>query len=619
LTPAQQLQNIARIREQEATLLAIGQVEHATGVRATTIRAWERHGLLHPDKTAAGRRVYDPEDVARIIAIDRMRRVQGLNLSAIRQVLKASGDEGRRPARSPAGSNVGIGVRARRLAQGLSVRELAARTGLAASFVSMLERGAANPSPASLSRLAEALGTTLTDLLGHAEANPSGLIQAGAGRTVQLGPLVQVEQLSVGKSLMDAEIWSLAPGAESEGPYAHDGEELIHVLAGSFEIGLDTGPMRTVAAGDSLYFASGRPHRWRNPGPEPARLLWANTDANRLAGATSRSMRREHASSFPEIKEDFQQVFRVVDSHTAGHPTRVLLDPVPGLEGDSVGTMRELFVQRFDHLRGMLLHEPRGHAATFGVVLVPSRVADFGAIFVSSYKYLDMCGHGTIGLARTLKAMGRLSDEAGFSLETPAGVVEVRLGPDDPRDVTLRNVPARLLQAGLEIQVAGAALRVDIAYGGMTYAIVPAERLGLRLVPDEVARAMAAATVLKNAANEALAAAGSTARVDSVLLFKDLGPQLTRHLVVLEANKFDRSPCGTGTSARLAQLHAAGRLAVGEALAAESITGVRFMARIADVAADGIVPEITGRAHITGLSMLVVEEDDPLQGGFLCR
>lgn len=600
----------------DVELLAIGDVERATGVRATTLRSWERHGLVVPRKTEGGRRLYATDDLARIAAVERMRRVQGLNLRAIRAALAPPTAAANAPAMPP--SEVGARVRARRLGQGLSVRALAARGGLAASFVSTLERGAANPSASSLSRLAAALGTTMADLLGRAAADPSGLVPAGTGRRLGLGPLVEVEQVTVGEALMDAEVWTLAPGAESDGAYVHQGEELMHVLEGRIEIGLDAGPPRAALAGDSLYFASDRPHRWRNPGPEPARVLWVNTDKARLEDG--RPPRRSGpAFAFPEIREGFAESYRVVDTHTAGHPTRVLVDGCPDLAGATARAKREDFVRRFDGLRGKLLHEPRGHAATFGVVLTSSTRADFGAVFVGSYKYPDMCGHGTIGLARALRATGRLGGRSAFTLETPAGVVEVRLGPGDPRDVTLRNVPSRLLHRGVRVDLQGSALSVDVAYGGMTYALVPSAALDLRVTPDRVGQALAAGAALRAAVNAALEAAGEPGSVESVLFHEDAGPATARHLVVLEGGKFDRSPCGTGTSARLAQLHALGRLGLGETLAVEGVAGGRFAARVVAVTDRGIVPEITGRAHVTGLSVLVAEEDDPLAGGFLCR
>ena len=132
--------------------------------------------------------------------------------------------------------------------------------------------------------------------------------------------------------------------------------------------------------------------------------------------------------------------FSVVDSHTAGHPTRVIFSGIPALKGETVKAQRDDFSARHDGLRGLLLHEPRGHAAMVGAVMVPSRVADYGVFFISSYIYLDMCGHGTIGLAKTLAVTGQVAPcTPRFSLETPAGLVEVELSWDGDGELSTSN------------------------------------------------------------------------------------------------------------------------------------------------------------------------------------
>ena len=254
--------------------------------------------------------------------------------------------------------------------------------------------------------------------------------------------------------------------------------------------------------------------------------------------------------------------FSIVDSHTAGHPTRVVLSGVPPLAGGTVAEKRDDFRRRHDALRPLLLHEPRGHAAMVGLVPVPSGVADYGAFFVSSYVYLDMCGHGTIGFAHTLAATGALTRERapeGFMLETPAGVVTVGLdwGADGGLSgVRLLNVPSYLAIEDVAVEVPGiGVVRADLAYGGMWYLLVDSRSLDLTLGPEAVAQALAIGSRLKVLFNDALHARGllDPSAMASVLFHEDAdgraGPT-ARHLLVLEANKFDRSPCGTGTAAR---------------------------------------------------------------------
>ncbi len=326
--------------------------------------------------------------------------------------------------------------------------------------------------------------------------------------------------------------------------------------------------------------------------------------------------------------------FSVVDSHTAGHPTRVVLSGIPPLPGDTVRARRDHFRDHHDDLRPLLLHEPRGHAAMVGLVPVPSAVADYGAFFISSYVYLDMCGHGTIGYARTLAATGALTRETapeGFTLETPAGVVDVRLewAPDGALDgVRLRNVPSYLAAEDVTVTLDGVgAVRADLAYGGMWYLLVDAGPLGLSLDTDHVVAALSLGSRLKTAFNEVLHDRGLIEPADkaSVLFYADAPgePAAARHLLVLEANKFDRSPCGTGTAARTAQLVRHGRLPVGGTYRAENILGVAFAATVvAETEAAGrpaVIVEIAGNAHITAFSTIVRERGDPLSTGFLCR
>ena len=279
----------------------------------------------------------------------------------------------------------------------------------------------------------------------------------------------------------------------------------------------------------------------------------------------------------------------------------------------------------------MLLHEPRGHSATVGLIPVHSDIADFGAFFISSYVYLDMCGHATIGYAKTLAASGQLPPQTAgsrFTLETPAGVVTAHLlwsNSGQLISVRIINVASRLGLRDLPLPFEGRTVSIDIAYGGIWYAIVDASVFGLHLNQDTVSRALQLGAALKESINDHLKRTRShdPDSVSSILFVEPVGPRSAKHLVVLAANKFDRSPCGTGTSARLAQLHAREALACGQNYEAQNILGVAFTARITEVIVDhgetSIVPEIVGNAHITAYATIVCERSDPLSTGFLCR
>lgn len=317
--------------------------------------------------------------------------------------------------------------------------------------------------------------------------------------------------------------------------------------------------------------------------------------------------------------------FSVIDSHTAGHPTRVIFSGLPVLKGETVRAQRDYFRDHYDELRGVLLHEPRGHAAMVGAAPVPSRKADYGVFFISSYIYLDMCGHGTIGFAKTLAATGQIRPHTSrFSLETPAGLVDVGLSWDQDGEldqVILTNVPSHLGARDVQLKLPdGRVLEADLAYGGVWYAIVDAAKLGLTLDAEHVGPAMQTGQAIKQAYNALASSRPDLPQAEpSVLFIAEDGPAEARHLVVLASNKFDRSPCGTGTSARLAQLHARGRLKVGESYKAKSILGTSFEASVTSADGDAVTPRISGTAHITAYSTIVCERDDPLAQGFLCR
>ena len=318
------------------------------------------------------------------------------------------------------------------------------------------------------------------------------------------------------------------------------------------------------------------------------------------------------------------QTFQVIDTHTAGHPTRAIQGGLPPLKGRNVRERRDHFKEHFDYLRPRLLHEPRGHAAMVGAILTESTEADFGAFFISSYVYLDMCGHGTIGLARTLAATGQVDLERGanfFSLETPAGIVRVDVDKTENGAVraSIRNVPAYVEAPSMRVEVDDIGpVELAVAYCGGRFALVDTTQRNWAILPDRASELCRIGAAIKDAVNREL-----EEPIGSVLFYADRDRGHARHMVVLESNKFDRSPCGTGTSARLAMLHRTGALDVGEPFIAESIVGTTYRCQIEETLDDGgwpgVRPRIAGEAYLSAYSTLVVEACDPLADGFLCR
>jgi proline racemase len=328
----------------------------------------------------------------------------------------------------------------------------------------------------------------------------------------------------------------------------------------------------------------------------------------------------------------FERVVSVLDYHTEGEPMRIVHAGAPALDGATMLERSRDFGARCDDLRRMILDEPRGHAAMCAAILTEpcDRAADRGVVFVEPLGVVHMCGHGAIAVATMLVETGAVAvhAETTVTLDTAAGLVRARvaLDGDRVRSVTIRNVPSysALLDASVAVPGIGT-VRFDLAYGGHFYAIVEAAALGLRLVPEAAAQIIDRGERIRAAIEAAFELRHPEGEQSRGLLYVQLhGPASAgadvRNAVVVAPAALDRSPCGTGTSARLANLWARGALPVGRPFVHESIIGTRFEARIVDVTQVGpypaVVPEITGRAWLVGLNELVVRPGDPFPAGF---
>jgi proline racemase len=329
-----------------------------------------------------------------------------------------------------------------------------------------------------------------------------------------------------------------------------------------------------------------------------------------------------------------RHVFHAVDSHTEGMPTRVITGGIGVLPGATMAERRRHFVANLDHLRTLLMYEPRGHAAMSGAILQPPTRpdADYGVLFIEVSGCLPMCGHGTIGVATVLVETGMVpvvEPVTTIRLDTPAGLVvaEVAVEAGAARSVTLRNVPSFAYAQDATVEVAGIGrVTYDLAYGGNFYAILPIERVGLpfdRAYQQEILTAGLALMDAVNEQNRPIHPEDPDIAVCHHVQFVAPGSdaKLSRHAMAIHPGWFDRSPCGTGTSARLAQLHARGELAAGDEFVNESFIGTRFVGRIAEETTVGglpaIVPTVTGRAWVTGTAQYFLDPEDPFPAGFL--
>nr|WP_314844791.1 proline racemase family protein [uncultured Microbacterium sp.] len=329
-----------------------------------------------------------------------------------------------------------------------------------------------------------------------------------------------------------------------------------------------------------------------------------------------------------------QRVFHAVDSHTEGMPTRVIVGGVGVMPGSTMEERRQWFMANSDELRLLLMNEPRGHSAMSGAILQPPTRpdADFGVLYIEVSGCLPMCGHGTIGVATVLVETGMVpvvEPVTTIRLDTPAGLViaDVQVSDGHADSVTIRNVPSFAVALDQSIEVPGVGrVDYDLAFGGNFYAIVSLEQIGLpfdRAHKDELLQAglsiMAAIDAeaspvhpidetIRGCHHVYLMAPGSTARH-------------SRHAMAIHPGWFDRSPCGTGTSARMAQLYARGELPLDVDFVNESFIGTTFTGRLVETTEvagiPAVIPTITGRAWVTGTAQYMLDPSDPFPRGFV--
>lgn len=325
--------------------------------------------------------------------------------------------------------------------------------------------------------------------------------------------------------------------------------------------------------------------------------------------------------------------FECIDGHTCGNPVRLVTRGAPALAGASQAERRLDFLARYDWIRTGLMFEPRGHAQMSGAFLYPSTRADcdIAVLYIETSGCLPMCGHGTIGVVTMAIEHGlvKAATPGVLALDTPAGrvVAEYQLEDGKVRSVKITNVPSFLLLADVEVEIPSLGrLRVDIAYGGNFYPIVESQPAFRDMADYTPAELVSMGCELRDAIN---------ARFD-IVHPADPNIRGVRHVqwtgapkrpdsdaanaVLYGASALDRSPCGTGTSARLAQRYARGRMRPGDTLVHESLIGSQFIGTIeavTDVAGiEAIVPGIRGWAKTTGYNRILLDDDDPYVHGF---
>lgn len=311
----------------------------------------------------------------------------------------------------------------------------------------------------------------------------------------------------------------------------------------------------------------------------------------------------------------FPPSIRVVDSHTEGEPTRVVIDGWPQPPGRTMRERLAYMRAEQDHLRSAVVCEPRGHDAIVGALLTPPVTpgAAAGVVFFNNGTYLGMCGHGLIGVVRTLEFLRHLAPGPA-AFDTPVGTVSVALSADGT--VTIENVPAFVHARDVSVNVPGyGTVTGDVAWGGNWFFITHADQVPVELSRvDELMR-------FTLAIQDAIRAAGITAANGGDIDHIEVSAAPSRsdadclNYVLCSGGEYDRSPCGTGTSAKMATLHARGELALGQLWRQEGIAGGLFTGWLTAAPDGGLIPHIRGSAFVTGEATLLFDARDPFRAG----
>jgi len=334
---------------------------------------------------------------------------------------------------------------------------------------------------------------------------------------------------------------------------------------------------------------------------------------------------------------NYVRTVQTIDAHTGGEPLRILVSGMPAVPGSTILEKRAWLKANRDDLREFLINEPRGHADMYGAYLLPpcTQAADFGVIFIHNEGYSDMCGHGIIALGKVLVEMGYVERQIPITrigFDAPAGFIEASVEWDGQRagNVTFKNVPAFILMRDLVVQTESfGSIRGDIVFGGAFYYYINAAQTNLAVKPEmvrqliqlgfEAKAAVNAATRIQHPLNPGLDQLYGTI-IDSAPNFPGVDQS---NVCIFADREVDRSPTGTGTSGRAAQLFLRGQLGLNEPYINGSIIGSNFSVKVTKAVKvgtfDGALTEVTGCSHIMGSSQWVLEESDPFPRGFFLR
>ncbi len=330
----------------------------------------------------------------------------------------------------------------------------------------------------------------------------------------------------------------------------------------------------------------------------------------------------------------YEHIFRTIDSHTMGEATRIVYDGFPEPEGATMMEKKDYVIKHYDNYRKALMFEPRGHRDMFGALLTEPvhKEADCGVIFMDTGGYLNMCGHGSIGTASMLVETGMVPVTEPYTdvvLDAPSGLIRTRVKVKNKKaeEVSIRNVPAFLYKENLQAEVPGyGVITYDISFGGSFFVLVDAVKAGVEIEMKNIETLTELGMALLKKVNAEVEIKHPYLDITTADLVEFYSPTERedadmKNCVIFGMAQADRSPCGTGTSAKMAALYARGELPIGQKFVYESITGSLFTGEVikeVDVNGQkGIIPQITGSAYITGMNEWILDQEDPLEYGFL--
>lgn len=332
----------------------------------------------------------------------------------------------------------------------------------------------------------------------------------------------------------------------------------------------------------------------------------------------------------------FTYIISAIDTHTAGEPTRIVLSGLPSIHGKTMAEKKGYMMEHLDYIRTLLMQEPRGHNDMFGAIITPptTNQAHYGILFMDNADYLDMCGHGIIGITTALIEIGMVSPiepETIVVFDTPAGLVKsyAKVEGNQVVEVSISNVASFMYAGDVELDLPDIGkISIDVSFGGNFFALVPAKVLGVSVHPDNISKLIRLGMMVKNAVNKKLKVRHPIEKhITTVKLTEiyDKPPNVSeffsKSVSIFGNGQLDRCPCGTGTSAAMAMLYAKGELPLGIEFTNESIIGTRFRGKLVREVQMGnfiaVDPVVSGKAYITGIQQFVVDPNDPLKYGFV--